>query len=436
MDIEQAVNYVYKSYMEAKDELEWGEKDSQKRNPLFSRPLMIDSDKDHTILVTGSKGKGSVTNMISCILRSRYKVGMMTSPHITKFNERIKLDGEDINDHDFCNIMQDVIPLMENIQGKLDLGQYISPMGIQAAVAMRYFACNRADVCIYECGKGVQYDDVNNIIHAYAVINPIFDEHIRELGDTIIDIAKDKSHIIDGHQKCVYVAQQEPDVFDVIEERAKRYGVKIKRYGKEFLCENIRYLMTGMLFDVIIEGITYKDIEIPLLGEHQAKNFALAMCLCKDYMGSLQELKKEDVISRLVYHGRMERIASDPLVLLDACIHRENCQYVKKTLRNLNISQVTAIIGIPDDKDYVGVAKAISDMAGSIILTKSSNKHYIFSEIQKEKLCLCGIDVISTNNIYDALALARKTGKAILILGTTSLVSDVISNREKLNLQI
>ena len=96
------------------------------------------------------------------------------------------------------------------------------------------------------------------------------------------EIAEDKAHVINGEQKCVYVAEQEKDVLKVIENRAARYQVPVKVYGKDFLAEKIRYTKEGMLFDVVIEEERYTDILIPLLGEHQAKNCALAMALCRD----------------------------------------------------------------------------------------------------------------------------------------------------------
>ncbi|NLM06117.1 MAG: bifunctional folylpolyglutamate synthase/dihydrofolate synthase [Tissierellia bacterium] len=434
MDIKEAVDYVYKSYMIVKDDLDWGMKDSEKRNPEYSRPLLLDSDFENTILVTGSKGKGSVTNMVSCILGQKYTVGTMTSPHIINFNERIKVNGEEISDLDFSNIMEELKPLIDKIQSNLRPGEYISPMGIQAAVAMRYFKYKNVDVSVYECGKGVKYDDANNIKHAYAVINPIFNEHMRELGDTVVDIAKDKVHIIDGNKKYVYVADQKAEVYSVIEERAGQYGVELKRYGKDFSCDKIRYTSSGMVFDVDIGGDLYKDVKIPLLGDHQAKNFALAMSLSKDYMGLLPDLR--NVLDGLEYHGRMEIINSKPLVILDASIHAENADYVKKTLSHLGLSKVNVIIGIPDDKDYLGVAKTIADLADEIILTRSSNKHYYFSDRQKEVLANNGISAIATSNFIDAFSIAKKNNNPIIILGTTSLISDVISNRDNLGLGI
>ena len=123
-----------------------------------------------------------------------------------------------------------------------------------------------------ECGKGAKYDDVNNVRHNYAVINRIFLEHTRELGDTLTSIAEDKSHVITGEQKCVYFAEQEPEVLEVLQRRAETLHIPYKIYGRDFHAENIRYTCFGMQFDVEIGDNIYADLQIPLLGEHQAKN--------------------------------------------------------------------------------------------------------------------------------------------------------------------
>lgn len=184
-----------------------------------------------------------------------------------------------------------------------------------------------------------KYDDVNYIRHDYAVINRIFLEHTRELGDTLTAIAEDKSHVITGEQKCVYFAEQEPEVLKVLVRRAEMLQVPYKFYGRDFQAENIRYTCSGMLFDVVIGDNIYPDLQIPLLGEHQAKNCALALALCVDVMADLcRESNAPDIFSdtmcnqircqlSAIHHpGRMEILSSDPFVLLDACINSASCE--------------------------------------------------------------------------------------------------------------
>ena len=131
--------------------------------------------------------------------------------------------------------------------------------------------------------------------------------------------------------------------------------------------------------------------------------------------------------------GRLEILSANPVMLLDACINRASCANVLEALQQLGISKVRTIIGIPADKDYQGVAEAMAPVSAQIILTKSTNAHYKFGPEQTGALNELGITAQWTDGIRDALELARLGDSnlesveelPIVILGTTSLISDV-----------
>ena len=434
----EAEDFVYASYLRASTHQDYAAKDAGKRHPELTRSLLWQKSVTPCIVVTGSKGKGSVSNMISRILQTRFSVGLMTSPHITDFRERFRVNDTMISESDFCRLMTEIQPEILDIASDLPESVCISPMGIQADLALTYFSEKHTDFNIFECGKGAKYDDVNNIRHDYAVINRIFLEHTRELGDTLTAIAEDKSHVITGEQKCVYFAEQDPEVLKVLVRRAEAMQVPYKIYGRDFQAENIRYTCSGMLFDVVIGDNIYTDLQIPLLGKHQAKNCALALALCVDVMADLcRESNAPDIFSdtmcnqirrqlSAIHHpGRMEILSSDPFILLDACIHSASCENVKEVLRHLGISNCTVIVGIPEDKDYAGVIRSMREVANRIILTKSGNPHYHFSQKQQESLAEEGIGTIWTDSVQQALTLADSCPDPIVILGTTSVISEV-----------
>ena len=434
----EAEDFVYASYLRAATHQDYAAQDAGKRHPELTRSLLRQKSIAPCVVVTGSKGKGSVANMISRILQTNLSVGLMTSPHITDFRERFRVNDTMISETDFCRLMAEIQPEILDIASDLPDSVCISPMGIQADLALTYFSEKHTDFNIFECGKGAKYDDVNNIRHDYAVINRIFLEHTRELGDTLTAIAEDKSHVITGEQKCVYFAEQDPEVLKVLVRRAEAMQVPYKIYGRDFQAENIRYTCSGMLFDVVIGDNIYPDLQIPLLGEHQAKNCALALAPCVDVMADLfRESNAPDIFSdtmcnqirrqlSAIHHpGRMEILSSDPFILLDACIHSASCENVKAVLRHLGISNCTVIVGIPEDKDYAGVIRSMREVANRIILTKSGNPHYHFSQKQQESLAEEGIGTIWTDSVQQALTLADSCPDSIVILGTTSVISEV-----------
>ena len=433
MNRKEAEDFIYKSYLKAEKFIDYSDKDSSKRHPELTKNAIISRSKAPAVLVTGSKGKGSVASMISQILSAKKRVGLMTSPHISNFCERFRINGVPISDEDFTSRVSAIESEIEEIDAGLSENEYISPMGIQAILALDYFESEHTDINIFECGKGARFDDVNNIPHEYSVINRIFLEHTRELGDTLSEIADDKSHIITEGQRCAYIAKQSPEALSVIRDRASGLGVKLKEYGKDFWAENIRFESTGMLFDVQIGEESYSDILVPLMGVHQAENAALAMAICRDIFQDYGlpydiEMIRKSLLT-LKWSGRMEVLSSAPFIMLDACINRESCSAVKDVLCNLGLGDakdsITTIIGIPDDKDYLGVAKEMSDISSQIILTRSSNPHYVFTDKQREVLCNAGIETVQTVSVEEAINLAKKQSNNIVILGTTSVVADV-----------
>lgn len=427
----EAEDFVYASYLRAATHQDYAAKDAGKRHPELTRSLLRQKSLTPCVVVTGSKGKGSVANMISRILQTNLSVGLMTSPHITDFRERFRVNDTMISEADFCRLMTQIRPEILNIASDLAESVCISPMGIQADLALTYFSEKHTAFNVFECGKGAKYDDVNNIRHDYAVINRIFLEHTRELGDTLAAIAEDKSHVITGEQKCVYFAEQEPEVLEVLVRRAEAMQVPYKIYGRDFQAENIRYTCSGMQFDVMIGDNIYPDLQIPLLGEHQAKNCALALAVCMDVMADLCRKSKtfsmpavRNNLSLLHWPGRMEVLRFDPFVLLDACINSASCENVKEVLQHLGIQNCTVIVGIPEDKDYAGVVRSMKNVAARIILTRSGNPHYHFSQHQREVLMQEGILTEWTDSVKQALNLANSFSDAIVILGTTSVISE------------
>lgn len=469
MDRKQAEDFVYKSYIKAQKYQSYHSKDSEKRRNDLTFDLIRKKSKTPCAVVTGSKGKGSVANMISQILQTKYTVGLMTSPHIVDFCERFRVNGGKISEEEFVKQIEGIQPEIEAIDKVIPKEVCISPMGIQTYLALNYFQNMGTQFNVFECGKGAKYDDVNNVKHEYAVINSIFLEHTRELGETIEEIAEDKAHVITGEQKCVYVAEQKPGVLKIIQNRAEELHVSVKVYGQDFWAENVRYTKEGMIFDVIIGEEVFFDISIPLLGEHQAKNCALALALCIDVFENLSlpeeknvfvesnqsekrnvfvesnQLEEKEVIEdstkkrlrsfnfikikekllNINWPGRMEVLGNNPFMLLDACIHKASCENVLKVLHYLDIKEAALVVGIPDDKDYVGVVRNMKEVASDIILTKSQNSHYVFTKRQQERLKEEGIDAEWTDSVLEAIHLAKKKEKPIVILGTTSVVGEV-----------
>ena len=179
MNREEAEEFVYRSYLRAAKYHSYTEKDAVRRHPEYTKELLERKSGTPTVVVTGSKGKGSVAKMLSEILETRYRVGLMTSPHLLDFCERFQVNGEKVSSPLFSMLMEEIRPEIEKIEETIPKESCISPMGIQADFALSYFQEQHTEWNILECGKGAKFDDVNNVLHDYAIINSVFLEHRR-----------------------------------------------------------------------------------------------------------------------------------------------------------------------------------------------------------------------------------------------------------------
>ena len=460
MNRKEAEDFVYSSYLRAEKYHVYEEKDAERRHPEFTRELLRKKSGTPAAIVTGSKGKGSVSKMIAEILQTKFTVGLMTSPHIEDFCERFQVNGEKVSSPLFSMLMEEIRPEIEEIDRKIPKEFSVSPMGIQADFALTWFRSRKTDFNVFECGKGAKLDDVNNILHDYAVINSVFLEHRRELGNTIAEIAEDKAHVITGREKAVFVGEQTKEAMAVIEKRAALFSVPLKVYGRDFWEENLRTEHTGIVFDLYVFGKRYRDIRLPLLGDFQAKNCALAMAVSEMVFADLRprsdmlpesprsamlpESPRSDMLpespemgenlemdavrrrlSEINWPGRLELISGEPFILLDCCINRVSTKAVKAVLAERKIEKPVSIIAIPEDKDYRGVVQEMYPLSESVILTRTNNPHYHFSEKQCERMAEEGIATEWAENFTEAIKKAEEKGLPIVILGTTSLLPEV-----------
>ena len=420
----QAEDLIYRSYMLVGRRLDYNAPDSEKRHPEYTRTVIRQLDERcgaKNILVTGSKGKGSVSVMINDILRAHGKnTGLLTSPHIFDFNERIRLNGVPIPDEELIKHCDRLAPTLELMDITIGEREYISPVAVQVMAALLHFY-GKTDYNIFECGKGVLYDDVNNLGREYSVINTIFEEHTRELGGGLEEIAFDKSHIIVGGQKCAYSAQQTPKVCEILEKRAADCGVVLKTYGRDFYCENIVLSENGTDFDAVTPKNRYEKLHIQLLGEHQARNFALALCVCEDILGNTDKEKTALAARSIVWRGRLEIISRSPLTVADCCINGISAAFIKPILEKIKRTSLAAVLAVPADKDYRGVAREISDIADKIIFTRLQNPHYKFDRAQAD--CVRG--GVFADDMGAAARLAAKSADTVCILGTAAMLREI-----------
>ena len=418
-------DYVYASFLNAEPHLSYDAPDSRKRHPELTRAVLEELSGTHAVVVTGSKGKGSVAKMIADILQTKSRVGLFTSPHLVDFLERFQVDGSPISSDEFVSAVETLKPRFDSIARSLPDSWFVSPMGIQAAVALHCFKRRKTEWNVLECGKGARYDDVNNVVREYSVINGVFLEHTRELGKTLGEIAADKAMAIQPGQRAAFSAPQSPEALGPILSRAKEVSVPLRIYGADFDAFNVEWTERGMRFDVRTGTRTFKNILLPLLGEHQTRNCALALAVCAEIMPDADDRRIRECLSRLSWPGRLEVLSNAPVVLLDACINRNSCKDVLQSISRLNLRNVGVVVGIPDDKDFSGVVREMLPVADSLCLARSDNPHYRFTDMQRQTLAKEGIQVGKVLSVDEFMRAAFARETPTIVLGTTAIVSEV-----------
>ena len=180
------------------------------------------------VVVAGSRGKGSVVAIMAKLLEALgCRVGMLTGPHLRHWNERIRIDGRMIPDADFLRILGSLSPHIDAVTASLDAPAYLSPQGIFLALALRYFAEQKADIALLEVGRGGRFDDIVVAPHRLSVIAPIMLEHTALLGSALERIAWHKAGVISRSGLAVS-ARQPLEATQVLQREADEQGATLE----------------------------------------------------------------------------------------------------------------------------------------------------------------------------------------------------------------
>ena len=362
--------------------------------------------------VAGTNGKGSACAMLASILRAAgYRTGLYTSPYISRFNERMQVDGEDISDNVLARITDEVRPAADAMD------DHPSQFELATAVAMRFFAAARCDVVVLEVGLGGEKDSTNVIgCPEAAVIMNIGLEHTEYLGDTLEKIASAKAGII--KPGCTAVCYRgTPEVEQVFESAcAKRHARLVKAdFG------SLRPLARD-LFGQTFSWRGYDGLHLPLLGEHQLKNAAVVL----ETVGVLREkgwkISETDVragLSKTVWPARFEVLSRAPLFIVDGAHNPQCAEALAETLAEyLPGRKLIILAGVLADKDYAKMLGFLLPFADQFICVTPDSPRALPAEKLAEFLTAAGADAGAADSIRSGVTEAVDTEKTVLACGS------------------
>jgi dihydrofolate synthase / folylpolyglutamate synthase len=387
-----------------------------------------------SVLVAGTNGKGSTSATLASILRAAgYETGLYTSPHLTRPNERIRLNDEVISDAEFAEMHGRVEAAAYALVRSGELALHPSFFEMLTAMAFEYFASVGVDIAFLEVGMGGRLDATNVAEPIVSVITDIALDHMEWLGDTIGKIAYEKAGII--HPNGVLITlPQHPEANDMIGrvamERNAR-GVSAAQYvpsmlpGAPTVGESL--LRTSYPLKVMGEQIT---VNSPLIGHHQLRNIALAIAAAEELKNSFGfKITAHDVeqgIRETSWHGRFQVIPGEPAIILDVAHNPAGAWALRSTISEYYEGHpLTLVFGAMRDKAIEEMAQILFPIADRVIATKIENPRAAAPEDIAALAQGIGSEVFVEGHLDRAVALAKSktppTG-VIVITGSVYLV--------------
>lgn len=329
-----------------------------------------------SIHIAGTNGKGSVSKIIYNLLRAHgCNVGLFTSPHLTRFTERIVVNDIEISEDDILRLIEKIKPYSED----LTFFEYITVM------AFLYFKEKNIEYAVLETGMGGRLDATNVVNPEISVITSIGFDHQKFLGNDIKSIAFEKAGIIKKGIPVVSSSQQF-EVEELLRQRAKQLNSDFYIYGKDFLSFLNKMSFEGLWFDFcFFKNCIQKKVDrtveperdskrifslfLPLTGFHQLENVSVALEAFIRLYPQWNEDSIKEGLKNVKMYGRLEVISHDPLIILDIAHNPHAAKSLVSSLKMLTDKKPVVVFGVMKDKDFKGFIKHFDSYAHSFFFT-------------------------------------------------------------------
>ncbi len=262
-------------------------------------------------LIAGTNGKGSTGACLTSILRAAGRdVGFMPKPHLVTYTERIELNGSPISEQDFVATLESLMPTLDAIAAEMGPATEFEMLTV---MAIAYLA-PRIDRLVCEVGLGGRLDATNALDLGVAVITNVDLDHQKYLGDTIAAIAREKAAIIKAGDRVVTACTGE--ALEIVEAQAARMAAPVWRLGKEIELDSKSEGWSGHVMSVAGPGFEHRDMQLPLVGDYQPANAALAVAAAH-LIDSVDDRAVREGLAATRWPGRLQVIAENPRVILD-----------------------------------------------------------------------------------------------------------------------
>ena len=404
--------------------------------------LLGDPQRSYPIVhITGTNGKTSTSRMIESILRAYgLRTGLMTSPHLVRVNERIVIDGQSISNRALAENWADIRPFLDLVDTELIAKAEEALTYFEALTVLAYaaFADAPVDVAVIEVGMGGEWDSTNVADGQVAVFTPIDLDHTQRLGSTIAEIARTKAGIIKPVADVVS-ALQAPDALTELERAAELTESTFSVEGTAFALESSAVAVGGQVISVRGLAGRYTDLFLPLFGDHQGHNAALAIAAVESFLGGGDTALVGDVLAEglatATSPGRLQIIGTDPTVIVDAAHNPHAARALAAAITTyFDFSELTIVFGVLQDKDAAGIIDALAPVARRFHVTQSqSDRAMPYGDLAQLVLERTHEDATYRFETFEQAVYAAREwaaeepGHGVLVTGSITLVGEAIA---------
>ena len=401
------------------------------------------------VLIAGTNGKGSTAATLTSILRaSGLKTGLYTSPHLVRINERTRINGVEISDHDFAKLHGKINRVAEKLVENTELPWHPSFFEMMTAIAFEYFAREKVDVEVLEVGMGGRLDATNVVDPKVSVITDISLDHQKFLGNTVGEIAREKVGIIRPGGAVVTLPQQ-PEANDVIGNKIMELGARVVNAGpfvppvspgsSEYLVASTEPGKGNPIYRYPLHVMGEQIwVETPLVGRHQLRNVALAIAAAEELnrqgFSSITAKSIETGIPATHWPGRFQVIAARagwPETVIDVAHNPAGAWALRSALsERYEDRPLIFVFGAMRDKAISEMAEILFPLAERVIATRPENPRAASPEEIRQAGARTGADVEAVEDVRNAVERARslaRAGTVVVITGSIYLVGEAMS---------
>tara|TARA_B100000686_G_scaffold316872_1_gene365092 strand:- start:2761 stop:4068 length:1308 start_codon:yes stop_codon:yes gene_type:complete len=385
------------------------------------------NDNSFTIHIAGTNGKGTVSSIIDSIISKSYKTGLLTSPHLKNYTERIKINGNEISEKIFASTYKEISKKIYTFEK--EEGVQFTFFEIITAMAFTIFKKEGVDVKILETGLGGSFDSTNVVNSDISIITPISEDHKKILGGTIKSIAQNKAGIIKRNSRVI-IAKQNKIPRKILTETANLKNSNLMEV-KYQVCGIPKIVRNRMEVKLLVDEVQY-DINYKSIGLYHFENIATAIKTVKEFDQNISTNTITEGINRNYWPCRGDFYYQDNKeILIDGAHNKAGFNNLKKTLSTFfKNKNYIFIYGTNNNHDINIFLEFIRKKPSKIIITKSSHPKSLPKKEIEKKLIALGIKFIKSTSTENALKIAMnnyKKGDLIIVAGSL-FVSSEISN--------